>query len=99
LHYAIDNLEVALYNRSKYIALRNFGGENMVNANKIKARIVELGLTQKDLAKALGVALPTINQKINNVRSMDIKEAFIIADVLQIPDEDFREYFFKEEIA
>lgn len=71
------------------------GGENMVNANKIKARIVELGLTQKDLAKALGVALPTINQKINNVRSMDIKEAFIIADVLQIPDEDFREYFFK----
>jgi len=67
----------------------------MVNTNKIKGRIVELGLTQKDLAKALGVALPTVSQKINNVRSMDVKEAFIIAEVLNIPDEEFRDYFFK----
>lgn len=71
----------------------------MVNSNKIKGRIVELGLTQKDLAKALGVALPTVSQKINNVRSMNVKEAFIIAEVLNIPDKEFRDYFFKEEIA
>jgi len=67
----------------------------MVNSNKIKGRIVELGLTQRDIAKALGVALPTVSQKINNVRSMDIREAFIIAEVLNIPDKEFREYFFK----
>ena len=66
----------------------------MVNTNKIKGRIVELGLTQKDLAKALGIATPTVSQKINNVRSMDVKEAFIIAEILRIPDEQFREYFF-----
>lgn len=71
----------------------------MVNTNKIKGRIVELGLTQKDIANALGVALPTVSQKINNIRAMDVKEAFIIADVLNISDEEFREYFFKEEIA
>lgn len=71
----------------------------MINTNKLKARIVELGLTQKALADALGVATPTISQKINNIRSMDVREAFIIAEVLKIPDEDFREYFFKEEIA
>jgi transcriptional regulator with XRE-family HTH domain len=71
----------------------------MVNSNKIKGRIVELGLTQKDLAKALSVALPTVSQKINNVRSMNVKEAFIIAEVLNIPDKEFRDYFFKEEIA
>lgn len=71
----------------------------MINSNKIKGRIVELGLTQKDLADALGVALPTVSQKINNVRSMDVREAFIIAKVLGIPDKDFREYFFKDNIA
>lgn len=71
----------------------------MINTNKLKARIVELGLTQKVLADALGVATPTISQKINNIRSMDVKEAFIIAEVLSISDEEFREYFFKEEIA
>lgn len=67
----------------------------MVNSNKIKGRIVELGLTQKDLAKALGIATPTLSQKINNVRSMSLDEAFTIADILKIPDEQFREYFFK----
>ena len=71
----------------------------MINTNKLKGRIVELGLTQKDIAKALGIATPTVSQKINNVRAMDVKEAFIIAEVLNIPDEEFREYFFKEEIA
>lgn len=71
----------------------------MINTNKIKGRIVELGLTQRDIANALGVALPTVSQKINNIRAMDVKEAFIIAEVLNIPDEEFREYFFKEEIA
>lgn len=67
----------------------------MVNSNKLKGRIVELGLTQKDLAKALGIATTTISQKINNVRSMSLNEAFTIADILKIPDEQFREYFFK----
>lgn len=70
------------------------GGEEMVNSNKLKGRIVELGLTQRDIAKALNVALPTVSQKLNNVRPMDVEEAFIIADVLDISDEDFREYFF-----
>ena len=71
----------------------------MVNSKKLKGRIVELGLTQKDLAKALGVATPTVSQKLNNVRSMSVDEAFIIADLLKIPDEQFRKYFFKDEIA
>lgn len=71
----------------------------MVNTNKIKARIVELGITQKVLADAIGVATTTISQKINNRRAMDVSEAFKIAEVLKIQDTDFREYFFKEEIA
>lgn len=71
----------------------------MVNSNKIRARIVELGLTQKDVARELKLAEATVSQKINNVRPMDLEEAFAIAKILKIADEDFREYFFKSEIA
>lgn len=71
----------------------------MINSNKLKGRIVEKGMTQKDVAKALGLAVPTVSQKINNVRSMNLYEAFKIAELLDIPDKQFREYFFKDEIA
>lgn len=66
----------------------------MVNSNKLKGRMVELGFTQSDIAKALNLATPTVSQKINNVRAMSIKEAYKIADILNIDDSDFREYFF-----
>lgn len=68
----------------------------MINTNKLKGRIVEKGLTQGDVAKALDLATPTISQKINNVRAMSLHEAFEIAELLDIPDNQFREYFFKK---
>lgn len=71
----------------------------MINTNKLKGRIVEKGLTQGDVAKALDLATPTISQKINNIRAMSLNEAFAIAELLDIPDNKFREYFFKKEIA
>ena len=43
----------------------------MINTNKIKGRMAELQITQKDVANSLGLAQPTINQKINNIRPMD----------------------------
>ena len=75
------------------------GGIHLVNTRKIKGRIVEVGLTQRDLARVLELSQPTVSQKISNIRAMSVREAFIIADILRIPDSEFREYFFKEEIA
>ncbi len=66
----------------------------MVNSRKIKGRLVELGLTQKDVAEKIGVAQPTANQKINNIRPMDLQEAEAIADLLKINPGEFVEYFF-----
>lgn len=66
----------------------------MINTLKIKGRIVELGLTQRDLAKKLGIAEPTISQKINNVRPMGLCEAEKIAVLLKIDINRFPEYFF-----
>jgi len=66
----------------------------MVNANKIKGRMKELGLVQKDVASALGLSAPTISQKINGIRPMDLDEARDLAQLLKIPDNEFGSYFF-----
>lgn len=71
----------------------------MINSKKMKGRMVEMGVTQKDIAKQLGVAAPTVSQKINNVRPMDLDEAEKIADMLGISDFEFREYFFYNGVA
>lgn len=68
----------------------------MLNVSKIKGRLAEMNLTQKDVANALGIALPTASQKINRVRPMDLDEAEKLAELLQIQDSEFREYFFAQ---
>ncbi len=71
----------------------------MVNSNKIKGRMTELGITQKDIAKRLQLAPPTVSQKINNVRPMDLDEAEVIAQMLIIPADEFGIYFFSNGVA
>ncbi len=71
----------------------------MINTRKIKGRMAERGLTQKDVAKALQIAQPTANQKINNVRSMDLDEAEKLAELLEISTAEFSTYFFAKEVA
>ncbi len=69
----------------------------MINTNKIKGRMVELQITQKDVANSLGLAQPTVNQKINNIRPMDLNEAEKLSILLKIKPEDFSVYFFYRE--
>ncbi len=66
----------------------------MINTNKIKGRMAEMQITQKDIAKTLGLAQPTVNQKINNIRPMDLNEAEKLSNLLCIRPEDFAIYFF-----
>ncbi len=68
----------------------------MLNVNKVRGRLAELNLTQKDVANALGIATPTASQKLNRVRPMDLDEAEKLAQLLQIADNEFREYFFAQ---
>ena len=61
--------------------------------------MVELGITQKDAAKFLCIAQPTMNQKINNIRPMDLGEAEKLSNLLQLDIEDFQAYFFCTQVA
>ena len=66
----------------------------MPNTEKLKQRMAQLGITQTELAKEIGVATPTICQKINNVRPFLLDEAEKVAEILKIKNEEFGFYFF-----
>ena len=68
----------------------------MLNTERIKARLDELNMTQADLAAIISVAVPTMCQKINNIRPLSLDEAEKIAKALQIEDKDFGTYFFSQ---
>lgn len=66
----------------------------MLNRNKIKARMTELELTQKDVAEALKIAPSTVSQKINGVRPLYLDEAQKLTEILNIEAGEFSTYFF-----
>lgn len=66
----------------------------MLNVDKVRGRMAELRLTQKDVAETLGIATPTVSQKLNRVRPMDLDEAEKLATLLLLDDSQFGEYFF-----
>lgn len=68
----------------------------MLNVDKVRGRLAELRLTQKDVADALGIATPTASQKLNRVRPMDLDEAEKLASLLRLDDSQFGEYFFAQ---
>ena len=67
----------------------------MIDTDRIKQRMSELGLTQNDIAECLGIARPTANQKVNNVRKLEIDEAKKLSELLDIKDSEIWEYFCK----
>lgn len=68
----------------------------MLNVAKVRGRMAELNISQKDVAEALGIAAPTVSQKLNRVRPMDLDEAEKLAKLLGITDQQFGEYFFAQ---
>ena len=73
----------------------------MINTLKIKGRMVELGLTQKNLAAkdVWSCALPTVSQKLNGVRPVCLNEADALAVLLKLTKEEYYEFFFAARIA
>lgn len=55
-----------------------------MNDRKIKAKMVELGVTQKDLAHELGISIQNLNAKLNGRAIFNIEEAQKITNVLKI---------------
>lgn len=71
----------------------------MINTLKIKEKMDKLNLKQGEIAKNIGIAGSSLSLKINNKRPMNLDEANILADILEIKTEEIKEYFFTNNIA
>ena len=57
-----------------------------MNMRKLKGKIAEAGLTQRELAKRIGVSENTLARKIKGIRDFTIGEANRICEELEIKD-------------
>jgi len=71
------------------------GGQKMkYNYSKLLGRIKECGLTQKQLAMAIGKDKSTISGKLNGRYPFTTKEIDDICKVLNISNTEIGDYFF-----
>lgn len=71
----------------------------MPNEKKLKARILELGLSIKILATEMNLTPYTLGQKIAGKAPMTLKEARYLKERLQIADNEVVIYFFISKVA
>lgn len=72
------------------ISLHTEGGEKM---NKLRGRIVEMGLTNKSLAEKIGLTEVGMSKRLNGRIQFTLKEICAIVDVLDIPKYEVADYF------
>lgn len=66
----------------------------MVNTRKLKARMVELGVTQTSIAKEMGIDPTTLYLKLNNQRRVYVDEVGKLCKILNIgTPKDLYDYF------
>lgn len=68
----------------------------MINANLIRAKIVENGMTQEQVAKEMGISAKTFSIKMNNGK-FGLHEAEKLIQILKI--EEPAKYFFARNVS
>lgn len=57
-----------------------------MNINKLKAKIVENGLTQEQLARKMGISVQNLNAKLNKRANLSLNEVISLVKILNITD-------------
>lgn len=68
------------------------------DGSKLKGRIRGLNLTQDDVAQHLEINKSTFNLKINGQVPFTQDEISSLIELLKIPDEEIKPYFFEEKV-
>lgn len=66
-------------------------GGAIMNTNKIKAKIVECGLTQREVAEIIGISANSFSRKLHGKRDFLLSEVIALCSVLEFdnPEEIF----------
>lgn len=76
------------------------GGEKMVNVNKLKAKMVELGTNVDELSEKIGMDRATFYRRLSaDGQTFLIKEADAISKELGMTREEVNEIFFSQFVA
>lgn len=76
------------------------GGERMVNINKLRGKIIENGLSVKDLADNLEMDRSTLYRKMNSEGdTLTISDAEKISKILNLTLEEVNSIFFSDFVA
>lgn len=73
----------------------------MIDTDKIRGRMAEMRLTQKDIAQkdVWDCALPTVSLKLNGKRPISLSEANALAELLKLSEHEYYAFFFGRRIA
>lgn len=66
----------------------------MCNTTKLKAKMVEHGMTQEAFAQRLGIDRSTLNRKLQNIDSFTVGEAKQAKEVLSLSEGEAITIFF-----
>lgn len=69
-------------------------GEEDVNGNKLKAKIVEKGLSVTDFASLINMDRSSLYRKLSNSQRITIGEAMCIKEALELTNEEACAIFF-----
>ena len=70
----------------------------MINTAKIKGRIVEKGKTIQSIAHKIPCSPYTLGQKLSNETPMNLEEAIILSDELDITKDEFADFFLNKKL-
>lgn len=62
--------------------------------SKLKGKIKEKGFTQEEIAKHIKIAPSTFSIKINSGMYFNQEEICGMANLLEIPEKEYKKYFF-----
>lgn len=66
----------------------------MFNYSKLRGRIKELGFSESEIAKKINISKATISSRLNGNSEFSSKETDCLIDLLQINDNEIKDYFF-----
>ena len=70
----------------------------MINTSKVRGRIVEKGKTIQSIAPKIPCSPYILGRKIANESPMNLEEAIILSDELDISTEEFSEFFLQRRL-
>lgn len=80
--------------------MRHVGGDNMVNVNKLRGRMVEYKVNADKMASLLGINRATFYRKMENAgEAFTVREVGIIAEALGLNLTELNAIFFDPTVA